>query len=452
MKQPTTISENLNHQQLQSVFGSAQIGFKNMLYLDVTGRNDWSSTLAYTTKSSFFYPSVGLTGIISEMVKMKGINFAKVRLSYAEVGNGVSTYDTHPINTINSKNGLNVNTVGALPGTELKPELSKSMEAGIDLRFLNNRMGIDLTVYKSNTTNQRLSIAAPFGSGYTGYIINAGDIQNSGIEAQLNFTPVRQKSFEWTTSVNFTRNVNKVIKLDDRLNNGTFIVNDAGVNNYAMVVRVGDPFGDILGKQFLRDAGGHIIVDKDNKPESGKFDVVGNPNPNFMLGWNNSLRIGQFTVNFLIDGRFGGKVMSITQAMIDEVGVSKATADARNAGGIDVGAVHEDGSAAGKIDAKTWYQAVGGRAGFTENYVYDATNIRLRELAIGYALPKSILGEKGIFSAVRLSLVGRNLLFISKKAPFDPEVSMSTGTGLQGVDSFAPPATRSLGVNLNVTF
>jgi hypothetical protein len=317
---------------------------------------------------------------------------------------------------------------------------------------MHNRLGLDLTYYKANTTNQRLSIAAPFGSGYTSYIINAGDIQNSGIEAMLNATIVKRSKFDWNTSLNFTRNVNKVVKLDDRLSDGVFTINGAGVNNYAMVITEGGQFGDILGKTFMRNEAGNILVDADNKPISGDFKVVGNPNPDFMLGWNNTLRIADFTIGFLIDGRFGGKVMSITQAMVDELGVSKATEDARNNGGIDVGAVRVDGTAVGKIDAKTWYQAVGGRAGFTENYVYDATNIRLRELSLGYSIPKDIVKKSGFLSAVRISAVGRNLFFIAKDAPFDPEVSMSTGTGLQGVDSFAPPATRSLGLNLNVTF
>ncbi len=453
IKQPgASISEGLTRQQLQSVFASAQVGFKSMVYLDVTGRNDWSSTLAYTDNTSFFYPSVGLTGILSEMFTMRGIDFAKVRLSYAQVGNGVSSYDTYPLNSISSVNGLQVNTVRPLPGTELKPELSTSMEAGLDLRTLHNRLGFDITFYKSNTTNQRLSIAAPFGSGFTQYIINAGDIQNSGIEAAVNYTPVRSSKFEWNTSLVFTRNVNKVVKLDDRLSDGIFTISGAGVNNYAMVIKEGGEFGDILGKKFVRSEDGSIVVGADNKPLSGDFDIVGNPNPDFMLGWNNTIHLYNFTVGFLIDGRFGGEVMSITQAMIDEIGVSQASADARNNGGIDVGAVRTDGSAAGKIDAQTWFQAVGGRAGFTENYVYDATNIRLRELSVGYSFPKSLVSKSKCFSAVQISLVGRNLFFLTKDAPFDPEVSMSTGTGLQGVDSFAAPATRSLGLNLNLTF
>jgi TonB-linked SusC/RagA family outer membrane protein len=448
--------ESLSRQQLQSVFASAQVGFKNMLYLDVTGRNDWSSTLAYTSTKSYFYPSVGLSYILSEALKVDGLDFAKLRASYSQVGNGVSNYDTYPAySTLSSVNGLSVNTVGPLPGTELKPELSKSLEFGLDLRLF-NRISLDFAWYKTNTTNQRVAISAPQGTGFTQYIINAGDIQNSGIEALLGIKVVNSSKFDWQTSFNFTRNKNEVIALDDRLSDGTFTITGAGVNNFGSVIKVGGQFGDIQGKIFKRDAQGRIVVDDSGKPQTADGDplgIVGNPNPKFMLGWNNNLRFGRINLSFLIDGRFGGKVMSITQAMIDELGVSQATADARDAGGVEVNAVRaSDGTPVTKIDAQTWYQGVGGRAGFTEYYVYDATNIRLRELTIGYTFPRAAVSKTKVLSDLRLSLVGRNLFFLTKEAPFDPEISMSTGTGLQGVDSFAPSAVRSLGVNLSVKF
>lgn len=453
IKQPgADFSQRLARQDLQSVFGSFQVGYQSKIYLDVTGRNDWSSTLAFTDNNSFFYPSVGLTGILSEMLNIRSLDFWKVRASYAQVGNAVIPYDTNPLNRISSVSGLSINTVGPLPDTDLKPEVSKSLEIGTDIRFWGNRVGLDLTWYKTNTTNQRLSISAPFGSGFTQYIINAGDIQNSGIEALLNITPVQGDKFNWNTSFNFTRNVNEVKKLDDRLADGTFVVTGAGVNNYAMVIQEGGSFGDIQGMKFARDAQGRIIIDKDGKPTKDKMGIVGNPNPDFMLGWSNSLTYGPFSLNLLIDGRFGGEVMSITQAMIDELGVSQASADARDAGSYAINGAKADGSAVSSIDPKTFFQTVGGRAGITENYVYDATNIRFRELAIGYRFPKSVVNNWGPVKGLRLSFVARNLGFLTKKAPFDPELSMSTGTGLQGVDSFAQPAVRSFGLNLNATF
>lgn len=455
IKQPGgTFQQTEVRQQLQSVFGSLQLGYRSMLYLDVTGRNDWSSTLAYTSNASFFYPSAGVTAVLSEMFDMPSVDFAKVRASYAEVGSGVLPYDTNPLNTISPIGGLQPNTVGPLPGTELQPEISKSFEVGLDLRFLNNRLNFDLTYYSTSTENQRIAIAAPSGSGFSRYIINAGDIENKGIEALITIVPVQTTGFTWNTSFNVTQNKNTVVKLDDRLNDGTFFISEPGVSNYGMALREGGSFGDLFGKQFQRDANGNIVVDGTGKPIplSGALTFVGNPNPDFMLGWNNAFMFGNFTLNFLIDGRFGGEVMSITRAMMDELGVSQATADARDNGGIDVGAVKEDGTSAGILNAQTFYQGVGGRAGITENYVYDATNIRLRELAVGYNLPKSVVSKLGPVKGLRLSLVGRNLFFIKNEAPFDPDVSFSTGTGLQGVDVFSMPATRSFGFNLSATF
>ena len=437
--------------QLQSVFGSVSLGYKSMLYVDVTGRNDWSSTLAFTESTSFFYPSVGATAVLSEMFKMNGINFAKVRASYAQVGNGVGTYDTN-IQYSFPAGGAQAPNVGLLPGTKIQNELSKSIEVGANVRFLNNRAGIDLTWYKTNTTNQRIQVSVPQGSGLTYGIINAGDIQNTGIEATLTLTPVRSEKIEWNTQINYTLNRNKVIELTPLLNQGVYTLTDGGVNNYDMVIREGHPFGEISAKGF-RYLNGSIVVGADGVPVAGADTVVGNPAPKFILGWNNTVKLGPITLGVLIDGRFGGKVMSVTQAVIDRFGASQATADARDAGGVTTNAVLEDGSRyTGTIDPEKYYVAVGGRDGITQAYIYDATSIRLRELTVGYTFPKSVTSNLSKNSSLRLSFVGRNLIFFKNNAPFDPDIAMSTGTGLQGVDVFSAPAVRSYGVNLGFTF
>lgn len=218
-----------------------------------------------------------------------------------------------------------------------------------------------------------------------------------------------------------------------------------------MVLKKGGQFGDIYGVAFDRDAQGRIIVDADGNPtkKDGYFNL-GNANPNFMAGLNNEITIKGVNVRFLIDGRFGGKVMSITQSMLDLFGVSQESADARDAGGVTINAATKDGVAVTKMDAKKYYSAVGGRNGITEAYMYDATNIRLRELSVGYTLPKSIISGKGTIKNVKVNLIGRNLFFFTKKAPFDPDLTFSTGVGLQGVDVFSIPTTRSLGVSLSV--
>ena len=440
-----------NRTQLQSVFGSLSLGYKNLLYLDVTGRNDWSSTLSFTNSESIFYPSVGASAILSEMFDMKGIDFAKIRASYAQVGNGVNAYDTN-IQYGFPAGGALAPTIGILPGTEVKNELSKSLEFGADVRFWNNRAGIDLTWYKTNTTNQRIVVSVPEGSGLSTAIINAGDIQNSGIEASLRLTPVQSGKIEWTTQLNFTTNTNKVVKLTPLLADGVYTLTDGGVNNYDMVIREGYSFGEIGGKGFtyLNDK---IVVSADGVPLAGADTVLGNPAPDFTLGWNNTLKIGNFSIGVLIDGRFGGEVMSVTQAVLDRFGTSKASADARDAGGVDVAAVLADGTPySGKLNAEKYYTAVGGRDGITEAYIYDGTSIRLRELSVGYNFPKSVTSGLGKNVGLRLSLVGRNLIYFVNKAPFDPDVSMATGTGLQGVDVFSAPSVRSIGVNVGLTF
>lgn len=440
-----------NRSQLQSVFGSVSLGYKSMVYVDVTGRNDWSSTLAYTSSTSFFYPSVGASAVLSEMFDLKKIDFLKIRASYAQVGNGVSPYDTYRLNTLGSS-GVIQNTVGSLPGEELKPELSKSLELGGEVRFWQNRASLDLAWYKTNTTNQRIQVGAPLGSGLSSFVINAGDIQNSGIEASLGLTVLQTSKLQWTTQLNFTRNVNEVVELTPLLSDGVFVLTDGGVNNYDMVIRKGHPYGEISGKDF-KYLNGSIVVGADGTPVAGADTVLGNPAPDFTLGWNNTIRFGNFSVGVLIDGRFGGEVMSVTQAVLDRFGASQATADARDAGGVEVNAVQADGSAFnGKIDAEKYYVAVGGRDGITGNYIYDGTSIRLRELSVGYTFPKSVTNRISKNAALRLSFVGRNLIYFKNDAPFDPDISMSTGTGLQGVEVFSAPAVRSYGLNVGLTF
>ena len=440
-----------NRSQLQSVFGSLSLGYKNMLYVDVTGRNDWSSTLAFTNSISFFYPSVGVSAILSEMFDLGRIDFAKIRASYAQVGNGVNPYDTN-IQYSFPSSGAQAPTVGLLPGTEVKSELSKSLEFGADVRFWNNRAGIDLTWYKTNTTNQRIEVSVPIGSGLNRAIVNAGDIQNQGIEATFTLVPVRSQKFEWVSNLNFTRNKNEVKELTPILNNGTYTITDGGVNNYDMVIRVGHPYGEIAGKGF-QYVNGKMVVSPEGVPLAGADTVLGNPAPDFTLGWNNTINFGNFSVGFLIDGRFGGEVMSITQAVADRFGVSQASADARDAGGVNVSAVLADGSAyTGTLDPEKYYVAVGGRDGITEAYIYDGTSVRLRELSVGYKFPKSTTAWISNGSSLRLSFVARNLLYFKNDAPFDPDIAMSTGTGLQGVEVFSAPAVRSYGLNLGLSF
>jgi len=385
--------------------------------------------------------------VLSELMESNAIDFAKLRASYATVGNDVDAYVANARtsnHSISSVTGLQVNRVGPIPGSVLEPEQSKSVEVGLDLRVF-RKLTLDLTYYNTNTTNQFLRISAPAGSGFSQYLVNAGNVQNSGFETFIGLDAVDSDDFKWNIGLNLAANDNEIPELDNALDNGEFFINEAGVNSYAMVVRVGGSFGDIYGRTFERDASGNILIeDGAPKPTEGALEFVGNPNPDLMAGLTNSFNYKGVSLSFLIDGRFGGQVMSITEALLDEFGVSQRSADARDAGGVDVN---------GKlVDAEAYYTTVGGRSGITEDYVYDATNIRLREVSLGFRLPKSALESIGLIKGARISLIGRNLFFFKNEAPFDPDVTFSTGVGFQGVDVFSLPSTRSFGFNLSLDF
>ncbi|MDA6070238.1 SusC/RagA family TonB-linked outer membrane protein [Flavobacterium sp. AC] len=437
--------------EVQSVFASATFGYKSMLYLDVTGRNDWSSTLVNTDTGSYFYPSVGVTALLSEMTTMPAwINFAKVRGTYAQVGNDISTFVTSPKSTIQGGNIL-YPSVGPRPGESLKPELKSEYEFGTEWRMFNNRLGFEISYYNSVTKNQYVQVAAPATNpfGYINYGINAGSIANQGFEVVLTGKIIAGDKFSWDTTVNYSQNRNKVKEIPEELG-GTIPLTPVNNINYRYALTEGRPFGVIEGKHIVKNDKGEIVLDdKGNVSLEAGLREVGNANPDFMLGWSNTFKFGAFTANFLIDGRFGGDVMSITESMNDFYGVSKRSGDARNAGGVAIDAVRPDGSKVTSMPAEQYYTTVAGVNGATAEYVYSATNVSLREVSLGYTFNKKVLP---FVNTATLSLIARNLFFIYKDAPFDPNIALSTGQGLQGVDIYGMPSTRSIGLNLNVTF
>ncbi|MFE3849245.1 SusC/RagA family TonB-linked outer membrane protein [Flavobacterium sp. LB3P45] len=437
--------------EVQSVFAATTFGYKDMLFLDLAARNDWSSTLVNTNNSGFFYPSVGVTAIISEMTTLPDfINFGKVRATYAQVGNDIFPFVTSPTNGFTSE-GNKPAIAAPKPGTSLRPELKSEVEIGTEWRIFNNRLGFELSYYNSETKHQYLQILAPLTNplGVKYYGINAGSIKNVGFEAVVTGKIVKTDKFSWDATVNYSQNKNTVKEIPAELG-GKVILTEAGVNNYRYVLEQGKPYGVIEGVNIKRDAQGRVLLNADGTIQKTGFEEVGNSNPDFMLGFSNSFKFGSFFANVLIDGRFGGNVMSLTEAINDEFGVSKATGDARNAGGVAINAVYPDGSAyAGKYPAESYYKQTGGRAGATGEYVYSATNVSLREVSIGYTFNTKRLP---FLQTASLSLIARNLGFIYKDAPFDPNISLSTGEGLQGIDVYGMPSTRSIGLNLNVTF
>jgi TonB-linked SusC/RagA family outer membrane protein len=443
-----------NHTQIQSIFEAANLSYKDYLYLALTNRTDWNSTLAFTNKMDYNYPSVGLTAILSQMFKLpEAISYAKIRGSYANVANGLPPYITLTQNTQSSSGALIFNGNAALH--TLKPETTHSYEFGTDWKFLQNRFNFSFTYYKTNTYNQYFPVTpSPASLVTTGYV-NAGDIQNTGFEVTLGADVIRSSSFTWNSSINASANRNKVISVDpaDNLDKVQLTGNDGGGFGYESLLVKGGSYGDIYGYTTVRNAAGQIVV-SGNTPgtyapqKDSQYSYVGNASPKFQLGWNNSFNYDRFNFAFLVDGKFGGQVLSLTQAMLDSYGVSQVSGAARANGGVAVNAVTQTGTPVSTITAQNWYQTIGGRNGYTDQYMYSATVVRLRQASLGYHWPIANSAVKD----VKLSLIGRNLIYFYKKAPFDPEVATSTGNGLSGVDLFNQPATRNLGLDLNITF
>ncbi|QKX04348.1 SusC/RagA family TonB-linked outer membrane protein [Aquimarina sp. TRL1] len=450
-----TLAQTLaGKREQQSVFASTTLGFKEMIYLDLTARNDWTSTLSNTDNNSFFYPSVGITTILSEAFELpEAISYAKVRASYAEVGNDLPAFVSQPQFSAPFGQGAFIQSITSV--VPLKPELQKSTEFGLEAKFIDNRLGFNATYYQTNTNDQIIPISTPTsGQGLTQTFINAGNIQNQGLEVSINASIIRNDNFEWNSILNYAVNDNKVKELRSELapDQDEVILTDAVPSNinYRYIIKEGGSFGDIYAQTTERDANGNIVLAADGTPVNGGINLVGNANPDWTLGWNNSFEYKNITLNVLVDARFGGEVLSITEGYLDERGLSQRTADARNAGAVAGSFVNEDGTPfTGTVDPQAYYTAVGGRQGFTGEYVYDATNIRLAELSLGYRfkLPESLFIKSANFS-----VIGRNLFFFHKDAPFDPNISASTGEGLQGIDLFSQPTTRSLGFNLQLTF
>ncbi len=446
---------------VNSVYGFANIGYKDAIFLDITGRNDWSSTLP-RSNWSFFYPSVGLTAVLSDLTTMPDfITFAKLRASWAEVGN-----DTNPFQTLRTASlaagGANgfLNISGTIPNADLLPEKTKSIEVGADLRFMRNRIGLDVTYYKTNSENQLFSVALPVGSGASQFFTNGGDVENKGIEALLSISPVKTKDFAWDLTFNFTKNNSTVVKINDERPR----IQVASDFLRAYFIEQGEPFGNVFSRGFVRQVEGDqnspIVVDADGIPlvTGGRTVLAANYNPDWLGGISNTLNYKNAYLSFLIDMRIGGSVTSMTNAIVYGGGHTEETLFGREGAVFGEGewakwgtTVNEDGSPNNKtITAEQYWNRVGGRnAPVGEAFAVDATNIRLRELVLGYTLPI----KNDHISAVRVSVVGRNLFFFSNKAgDFDPEVITTTAKQGEGFQSFAPPTMRTFGVNLGIDF
>lgn len=439
------------HDQNQAIYATLQLGWKGMLYLDATFRNEWASQLAFTQQMNIFYPSVGLSAVISSMTDLSkaGISFLKLRASYAEVGNPPQRFITAANYAI--KNGVTTTQTYA-PATHLRPERTKSFEVGMNAKFLGNKIWLDATYYDTNTYNQLFLYDAPPSTGYKQSYLNAGKVNNWGVEAVAGYKNT-WNGFSWSTAFNFSLNRNKIRELVpegtiDPVTGAEVSLPEVNMDfgGYRVKLRKGGSIGDFYVTGLKTDDQGQIYVD----PNSGSVSIdpdtwiyAGNTDARYRMGWNNQFSWKGISLGVLVDARIGGRGVSVTQALMDRFGVSQASADAREAGGVRISEKQTI------LGVKDFYANTGDGMGMLSQYVYSMTNVRLRELTLGYDLPSSWFNDK---LRATVSLIGRNLFMFYNKAPFDPEVTPSTSTYYQNLDFFMQPSVRTIGFSVRLQF
>lgn len=455
---------------LNGYFGSISLGYNNMLYLDATYRIDQSSTLP-KGNWTYTYPSISGSFLFSEILKQNWLQLGKLRLNYAEVGNDApwaSVTDTYtPIAPLN---GVPMVTVGATKNNiDLKPERTKSIEAGIELTMFQSRVGVDLAVYKSNTVNQILPVSVSYATGYRSKYVNAGEIQNKGIEARLMLTPVKSSNFQWDITLNWAKNINEVVELKEGITNLQLGALQGGITINA---RVGEPYGTIQGTDYVYLNGKRVIRSNGYYQVSTTSDnIIGNINPDWTGGVFNSITYKNLNLSFLVDIQHGGDIFSLDMwyglatglypetdfindlgnPVRDPVGANAANGGNPQSGGVILDGVTADG-------AKNTYRVEGGNYrlfGYARNpnagFVYDASYVKLREASLTYNLPRTLLADSFI-QGLSVSLVGSNLWIIHKNLPYaDPEAGQSSGN-IQGWQSGVMPTTRNIGFSLKLQF
>jgi outer membrane receptor protein involved in Fe transport len=442
-----------------SVYGSLQLGFRKMVYLDITGRTDWTYTLP--APYCYFYPSVGLSAVWSDLIPVpEWISFGKIRGAYTQVGGGASAYMTQQTNSFLTGLGKGVmwRSSTRLPD-KLRPSQTSSWEVGLETRFLGNRLGVDLSYYHSNSFDFLLSASLPMATGYSTQYLNAGNIENRGVELQINAWPVTTKDFEWATTLNFARNINKIIEIspyETRLN----IYN----SQYgAITMREGESHGELFGYVWKKDeASGKYIVNSSGLPVVEADKKVGNYNSDCQIGWSNNFTWKNLTLSFLVDARIGGEIISGTDSYLASFGLAGYTTKYRD-GGLVLDAVYEDGRPnITPITAERFWTTVSqSRNAWAEFFTYDATNVRLRELSLTYNFKL----KSGLFiKSAQITLTGHNLWLIyrgkskldipgigKRTIPVDPDGAMSAGT-FQGIEVGLLPMTRTFGMNVRLSF
>ena len=440
----------------ESVFASAEVGWKSMLYLTVTGRNDWASQLTHSPQASFFYPSVGLSAVITEMLKLPDwVDYLKVRGSFSSVGNPYPRFLTYPTYSYDA-NKQDWKSQTNYPIGKLYPERTDSWEIGLDATLFKD-FKLSGSFYYANTYNQTFDPRLPVSSGYDKLYVQTGYVRNYGFEAMLSYGH-RWGDFSWDSSFTFSANKNEIVELvKDYVHpetGKTYNVDKLelktdegrGFGKAKFILKEGGTLGDLYTHADLkRDINGNILID-----DSGNVTAIDNAGdiklgsvlPKANLAWNNSFSYKGINAGFLLTARLGGIVYSATQAYLDLYGVSETSAAARDAGGVWV-------NGRSRVNPQSFYEVVASQSGLPTYYTYSATNLRLQEAHIGYTIPRRWLGN---VCDINVSLVGRNLWMIYCKAPFDPEAVATTNNYYQGIDYFMMPSTRNIGFNIKINF
>lgn len=442
-------------EQTQSIFASAELGYKNTYYLTLTGRNDWPSQLAGPNSSSksFFYPSVGVSVLLSELMPNLNkdyLSYLKVRGSWASVGTPFQRYLANPRYTWNGSQWSQLTTY---PMYNLKPERTESFEVGLTMRFLKD-FNLDVTYYNAKTKNQtfdpQLSV-----SGYSRIYVQTGAVRNQGLELSLSYSHTWNK-FTWDSGFTYSMNRNKILELaDNAVNPATgelFSAGDlnvGGLGEARFRLREGGSMGDLYSQiDLVRDSEGKIYVDPNGNVATRTIEnpdnyiKLGSVLPKGNLAWRNTFRWNGIDLGFMVSARLGGIVFSRTQAILDYYGVSEATAAARDQGYVSI-------NGGDQVVPENWYNVVAGGTSIPQYYTYSATNVRLQEVSLGYTIPRKKLRD---ICDIRVAIVGRNLWMIYNKAPFDPESVATTDNFYQGIDYFMMPALRNVGVNVSFKF
>ena len=437
-------------EQTQSLFGSVEVGWKQMLYLTVTGRNDWASQLAGSPQKSFFYPSVGLSWIPSATFDLPdAFTYLKLRASFSSVGIPFPRFLTTPTYAYDET------TQQWLPTTfreigQLYPERTKTWEVGLDARLWND-LRLSASWYLADTSNQTFQPTVSTSSGYSSMYVQTGCVRNTGVEASLGYGHT-WRDFSWDTNVTFTWNRNEILDLMDGMCDpmtGEPLkdrLEIKGLGKAKYILKKGGTMGDLYTTSNLKyDENGYIQVDRNGNfvtTDVGEEIYLGSVLPDYNLAWRNDFSWKGAHLGILFTGRIGGICYSATQANMDLFGVSETSAAARDAGGVLINGRE-------MADPQRWYAAIASQSGLPHYYTYSATNFRLQELSVGYTLPRRWFRD---VCSIDVSFVGRNLWMIYCKAPFDPEAIASTGNNYQGIDYFMVPSLRSLGFSLRVTF